>query len=333
MPNDNNMPGLGALGMQAAGGAIGTIFGLANNWMQQGANAANIKRQVEAQKQLTDYNFKKQLEMWEATGYEAQKKQIEKAGLNPGILYGGSGAGGQTSNIAQGTVGMGAAPSAGGENIQVMGMMAQIALVDAQRKKIEAEIKDLEGSAKNRPKIGENLDADTALKKANTRLQNISANIADDTYYEAVGKIIEEARITHEELNQWVRTNHIGRETQDTTIAQYRANLAKTNAEIIVAQAQAKGINMNTAYVQKQVDTFYEKLASELRVSANQGRMATVAERNAAVNEAAQNADKNFKEQLIELGQWEIFTNSAGKIIQMITPMKGKTPTIGFPRH
>ena len=61
--------------------------------------------------------------------------------------------------------------------------------------------------------------------------------------------------------------------------------------------------------------------------------MATVAERNAAVNEAAQNADKNFKEQLIELGQWEIFINSAGKIMQMITPMKGKTPTIGFPRH
>ena len=115
MPDNNNKPGLGALGMQAAGGAIGTIFGLANNWMQQGANAANIKRQVEAQKQLTDYNMKKQLEMWEATGYEAQKKQVEKAGLNPGILYGGSGAGGQTTNIAQGTVGMGAAPSAGGE--------------------------------------------------------------------------------------------------------------------------------------------------------------------------------------------------------------------------
>ena len=164
-------------------------------------------------------------------GMQEKKKQIEKAGLNPGILYGGSGAGGQTANIAQGTVGIGAAPSAGGENIQVMGMMAQIALVDAQRKKIEAEIKDLEGSAKNRPKIGENLDADTALKNANTRLQNISANIADETYFEAVGKIIEEARITHEELNQWVRTNHIGRETQETTIAQYRANLAKTNAE------------------------------------------------------------------------------------------------------
>ena len=148
-------------------------------------------------------------------------------------------------------------------------MMAQIALVDAQRKKIEAETKDLEGSAKNRPKIGENLDADTALKNANTRLQNISANIADETYYEAVGKIVEEARITHEELNQWVRTNHIERETQETTIAQYRANLARTNAEIIVAQAQAKGINKNTAYVHKQVETFYEKLASELSVNAS----------------------------------------------------------------
>ena len=90
---------------------------------------------------------------------------------------------------------------------------------------------------------------------------------------------------------------------------------------------------MNTAYVQKQVDTFYEKLASELMVNANQGRMATVAERNAAVNEAAQSVDKNFKEQLVDLGQWEIFTNPGGKMIQMITPMKGKNPTIGFPRH
>ena len=48
---------------------------------------------------------------------------------------------------------------------------------------------------------------------------------------------------------------------------------------------------------------------------------------------AAPSVDRNFKDQLTELGQWEIFTNSASKIMQIITPMKGKTPSIGFPRH
>ena len=95
---------MGALGMMAAGagfGAIGDILGMGIN---NKTNARNTWRQVKAQKQLTDYNAQKQLEMWEKTGYGSQKEQLERAGMNAALMYGMGGGGGQTNSVNAGSV-------------------------------------------------------------------------------------------------------------------------------------------------------------------------------------------------------------------------------------
>ena len=43
---------------------------------------------------------KHQLEMWEKTNYPAQVAQMRKAGLNPALMYGQAGAGGQLGGTA-----------------------------------------------------------------------------------------------------------------------------------------------------------------------------------------------------------------------------------------
>ena len=52
------------------------------------------------QKELMDYQQKHQLEMWEKTNYPAQVQQMKKAGLNPALMYGQAGTGGQLGGTA-----------------------------------------------------------------------------------------------------------------------------------------------------------------------------------------------------------------------------------------
>ena len=146
------MPALEQLGMQTAGNVIngltGAIFGKINDNRQLVQQGRLTKQQMQAQKELTDYNMKKQLEMWEATGYGAQVKQMEEAGLNPALIYGKGGGGGITANVETGNVTGGSAPSGGGE---IMGLASQTPMMIAQAKLLDAQ--------------AENLNADTNLKE------------------------------------------------------------------------------------------------------------------------------------------------------------------------
>lgn len=136
------MPILGQLGMMAAGTLLGNWQQDRNNEQQLAMQRTLNRDQMQNQMSLTDYNMQKQLELWQKTGYEAQVGQLEKAGLNPALLYGKGGGGGQTAQIAQGSVNAGQA-SRGNEGMQGMGlglqMFEQIKLLEAQRKNIEAD--------------------------------------------------------------------------------------------------------------------------------------------------------------------------------------------------
>ena len=108
------MPGWEQLGMQAANQGLGAILGLAlqgqadrRQLAQQGKLQA---LQIKGSKELTDYNANKQMEMWRNTSYPAQMEMLKKAGLNPALIYEGSGQGGSTS-LSTGNVASGNAPT------------------------------------------------------------------------------------------------------------------------------------------------------------------------------------------------------------------------------
>lgn len=85
---------------------------------------------MQGQRQMIDYQQGKQLEMWKATGPVGQMEQYKAAGLNPGLMYGIGGGGGQTVGSANANVSGGDAPK-GGNEIQGMALMMQQAQLNA----------------------------------------------------------------------------------------------------------------------------------------------------------------------------------------------------------
>lgn len=148
MPGDKVSPWM-TTASNVAGSALGGIMGLAFGGIEN-------RRQLEQQEKLndlafgqhmkfTDYSIKKQMEMWEATNYKAQMEQLAIAGLNPALMYDGSGAGGSL----QASTGGGGTPQAsrGTEGIAGMGMGLQLGMMNAQKELIEAQTKKTEVEA------------------------------------------------------------------------------------------------------------------------------------------------------------------------------------------
>ena len=155
------------VGSQAVSGILGMIMGGINDRRQIKQQQKLTDMQLAADKSMTDYSHARQLDMWRATSYPAQLEMLKKAGLNAGLIYGMGGAGGQTTGAGSAHVAAPAAPSGGGE---IMGMM-QLRAQEAQIKLLEAQARNLDADTSNKPLTGENIQADTQNKRANTLFQ------------------------------------------------------------------------------------------------------------------------------------------------------------------
>lgn len=156
-------------GKNAANNIVGQAMGLAleghedkRQLKQQGKLQ---KLQIQGSKELTDYNMMKQLEMWKNTSYPAQIELMKEAGLNPGLMYGMGGGGGQTTGSANGNVSGAAAPSGTGTAGEMGMQLMQMRLMRAQE---------------------ENINADTEKKKAEV------PNVQADTENKILQKVIND---------------------------------------------------------------------------------------------------------------------------------------------
>ena len=107
-------------------------------------------QQADRQKNLMDYQFRNQLDMWERTNYPAQVKMMKQAGLNPALMYGQAGAGGQLgAGLPAGGQGTGGAnPFAGADN-DIIGLM----LAKSQARLNEAKAAEAEANAESKKGI------------------------------------------------------------------------------------------------------------------------------------------------------------------------------------
>lgn len=159
-----------------AGGVINTGLGL----MLEGHNdQRQIKQQqklqdmqIQGQEHMTDYNMGKQYEMWQKTNYGPQMEQLNKAGLNPGLLYGMSGGGATTIGNASGNVTGAQAPAGGREILDANAMGMQLEILRAQKQNIEADTANKIAQNPNIPLAGKNLQADTTGKELDNALKN-----------------------------------------------------------------------------------------------------------------------------------------------------------------
>lgn len=120
------------------GAGLGLGTGMIQDIWQLGIGNQMADEQMGRNKHMMNFQMEKQMEMWERTGYKAQVEQLKKAGLNPALLYGMSGGGGQTAAGPTATTPMPSTPQH--DNVG-MGLQAgiQMQLLQAQKANIEAD--------------------------------------------------------------------------------------------------------------------------------------------------------------------------------------------------
>lgn len=117
-------------------------IGVANNLMDIAFARPRQKLQLKGQKEALEQQNAASMDMWEKTNYGAQKAQLNKAGLNPGLLYGQGGAGGTTGSASA----MPDSGAKGGGGMDIAGM-AQLKLLEAQAEKLKAETRAINTGA------------------------------------------------------------------------------------------------------------------------------------------------------------------------------------------
>lgn len=158
-----------------AGGAIlGMALGDYNDQRQYAQQAKLQQLQIQGAKNLGDYNYRKQLEMWNATNLEAQMAHAKAAGLNPALLYAKGGATGQlgaTGGMPQGAT----APQGGREVMDVTNQMMQLQLLKAQKENIEADTAQKQANVPN-------IEADTQNKILASVIADYTGREAKEVY-------------------------------------------------------------------------------------------------------------------------------------------------------
>lgn len=216
---------IGSLGMQAAGGAVGGLLGLAleghNDRRQIRQQGKLQEMQIQGQKQMGEFNYEQQMKMWEATNYKAQMEQLKKAGLNPALLYGMSGGGGQTASSTPGSVSGGTAQGQSGEALGGSGMGMQLGMMTAQQELIKAQAENLKADTENKRGV--------ERSEGEARIESIGQGINNAVIQGRIMKLEEQMK----QVNLEVEKGTI--EEKIMTISHIAAKLA---AEVTMAEAQ-----------------------------------------------------------------------------------------------
>lgn len=180
----------------AAGGILGMIG--ANNQHKRQKELMGIQHRN--QQALNIQGSELQYDMWKKTNYPAQMKMLQEAGLNPAMMYGQGGQGGTTGSQSGGSAASGTAAA------MDISQIKQMALLEAQIKKIKAETENIQ-------------------KQSTTESQRS-------------GLVMQQAIKTAEEVVQMSRLNEIGDATKQDEIERRQEEAIKMAIENDLKQAQ-----------------------------------------------------------------------------------------------
>lgn len=224
--------------------------------------------QIAGSKELTDYQMQKQLEMWKATSYKAQMEQMIKAGINPALMYGMGGGGGQTTGGSASQVSRSNAPTGGGEVTAMAGMGIQFGMMEAQRRNIEADTKLKEAEAAKTAGVDttlaqtqtmdllqgiQNKQAQEVLTRVQTRLAELEEQFKGRTLENNIERVGWELSRATEEVDHLARENRINKATENDKIDQIKANLAATLLENEIRRVTPANIEADTKLKKEQL--------------------------------------------------------------------------------
>lgn len=259
-------------GLRIAAPIVGGLLGITNKDEED-------KRQIRQQQRLTDMQSKAnqeaakrsqemQLDMWNKTNYGAQVGHMKDAGLNPALMYGIGGGGGQTTGSAnESGVGQGQAANASATTANKLAFgiqAAQTGLLAAQTAKTVAETENLKaatGKTEVDTQTGK-LDLDTKQQTQKATIQTITETAAK-TLAEAV-QAQQKQVITEETMKDQIRS------IQEEAINKILTNKGESienrrkEAQLAIEQFEAKmaesGISPRTPWYMKLVVDQLEKI-------------------------------------------------------------------------
>lgn len=277
---------IATLGQGAASDVIGAGIGIATqgieNQQQLQQQQKLQNQQMQGQEALMKFQEGVQMDMWNKTNYAAQVEQLNKAGLNPALLYGKGGGGGMS--VGGGMPSTGGAQANNNANAAMSGMgivsqqMAQLELMKAQKENIDADTANKKTENPNIVKTGalidantNNAQANTALQKANTVIADAQGKIQQGTIEEQIRTLSQTAAQLDETVDSLHRMNFIGDATKYTQIAQARADLAKTVVDKQMDQMTTSLTEQQRNLVKQQSAKYMDLLATQMGLMSRQG--------------------------------------------------------------
>lgn len=279
MPKGLDIAGIATGGISSAIGAGLGIVGSAINDARQIKQQKKLQAmQIAGNKEMTEYNMQKQLEMWEKTGYVGQVDQMKRAGINPALLYGQGGGGGQTANVTPGNVTAGEAPKGGGEIMAGIGMGiqgAQLQLLQAQKENIEADTANKQADTTNKGvQTGdilagiESKQAQTQLMKVQSELTNIQKQYESESMEDRLQAAYWTQRKLLDETTKICAEAGVAQATVEDKIQIVKNEVQKSAIEIGLAQAQKELTNAQTNVSKEQLavqKATIEKITAEIK--------------------------------------------------------------------
>lgn len=304
------LPALGAIGAQvgttaataAANEGLGLLFGKARDRRQLKQQGKLQELSIRGSKELTDYNLGKQLELFEKTGYGAQKSQMQRAGFNPALMYGmGGGASGTTATQPGAT--HEAQATQGGQPAEYMGQLGmQLQLLGAQKRNIEADTENKLADAEKKRGIDtdeaqqriqalqagiENTKAQTEIAKIEANLKDMEAAVKEATLEDSIDRIVYEAKQASKQLDIVENEAYISRATKEAKVDIVKQQVIESVLQSVLLRARVKNTEMDTEVKKGQL----AKMVADVM---NASRQINLNERRLELDEAVKQWETNY---------------------------------------
>ena len=281
----------------------------------------------------------------------ALRQQYEQAGLSPSIMFGGSGIGGNLSQGAQGEGASGVSPNVFGADANTMLGAANIAVQQAQARKLNAEADDLEGKttesqARIQKLIAEagNIEMDTAYKELQNTWQQFENAIKGATTTNEIAISDEQLKqattMTEKLIAETTKAQvegEITKATKNEVIQQIKDKTLQQQAEIMLIKGQTALNAANVKLSQAHAKSLLEHIFIDQKIANVKGQEVEI-ERDKLEKTVAQWAiENNFREkdQKIAIARCVVegiagAGVAAGSIIKAVTPLGALTKVVGL---
>ncbi|AXH73040.1 MAG: DNA pilot protein [Microviridae sp.] len=267
----------GAVGKAALGAGAGMAINASGNKSQLKQQGKLMEQQIAGQKDLGKFNQGLALDTWNKTNYSAQRKQMEKAGLNPGLMYGSAGSGGTTQGGSAGSVTGGVAEHPSKSMAMGMEYMLQAETQKAQVENIKADtkVKEAEVAAKGAgtektgaeseqvKQLTQNAKVQEEILKYEKEIKSIELNVAGRTQEQVVNQInaaSESARVAMEKTKNELKVSD---ETWQEAVKQIKIKTVSDGVDILTKQLGMKVSTQQMSKVAQEMVINSEKLQNE----------------------------------------------------------------------